>query len=253
MLPIELPVILFYLFSFLTIGSSLMVITSRDPVRAVLFLILAFFNAAGIFLLLKAELIAMLLVIVYVGAVAVLFLFIVMMLNINKSKAKENVIGYAPLGIVVAIILFVELFFIIQSSATILESDNTNAENNKTVVEEIVTEEATTEVVATKEKMSSLVDGKEVLTSDIEASTIEVTKTDKKLRTNTEMIGMVLYTDFAYLFQLCGLILLVAMIGAISLAHRQRDGVRKQKISDQLERDRNKTIEVVKVESGKGV
>jgi len=252
MLPVELPVILFYLFSFLTIGSALMVITSRDPVKAVLFLILAFFNAAGIFLLLKAELVAMLLVIVYVGAVAVLFLFIVMMLNINTSKAKENIIGYAPLGIVVAIILFVELFFILQSSSAILETDIAVVKTNSAITIESKGDVATKiENVELKVGDPNLVpDASTDAPVDVEA--IEKTPAKKKL-TNTEMIGMVLYTDFAYLFQLCGLILLVAMIGAISLAHRQRDGVRKQKISDQLNRDRNKTIEIVKVESGKGV
>lgn len=233
MLPVELPVLLFYLFSFLTIGAALMVIMSSDPVRAVLFLIVTFFNAAGIFILLKAELVAMLLVIVYVGAVAVLFLFVVMMLNINVAKAKENIIGYAPLGIVVAIILFVELFFIIQSSTNVL--DNKIIENKNVVAENVIKE--------TSIEIAKIKDEKQIVTID----------SKEKKFTNAETIGMVLYTKYAYLFQLCGLILLVAMVGAITLAHRQRDGVKKQNISEQLSRDKRKTIELVKVESGKGV
>ncbi len=210
-----LPVILFYVFSALTIACSLAVITAKDPVKAVLFLILTFFNAAGLFILLKAEFIAMLLVIVYVGAVAILFLFVVMMLNINMTKMKDHMLDYAPLGLLVAFVMFIELFFVIEASQYTM-----------------------------KERSNILISSNEV-TSTI-AENVEVV-------TNTEVIGRVLYTEYALLFQLSGLILLVAMIGAITLAHRRREGVKKQKIADQVARDRRKTVKVIKVETGKGV
>ena len=199
-----IPTILFYAFSFVVIASAIAVVSSKNPVHSVLFLILAFFNAAGLFVLLGAELIAMLLVIVYVGAVAVLFLFVVMMLNVNFAAMKEGFIRYLPIGLSVAVLLFVELFFVLYASTLTLDLDR-----NVEVVEEGVT--------------------------------------------NAHAIGNVLYTNYAYLFQIAGLILLVAMIGAIVLTHRQRPGVKKQKIDEQLARDPKETIEMVKVESGKGI
>ncbi len=178
-------------------------VTARNPVYSVLYLILGFFNAAGLFVLLGAELLAMLLVIVYVGAVAVLFLFVVMMLNINFVKMKEGFVRYLPLALLVATILFAELFFVIDISTMKLDL-------------------ASQAVVARGEV------------------------------TNAEAIGRVLYTDYVLLFQLAGMILLVAMIGAIVLTHRQREGVRKQKIEQQLARNPKRSIRMVDVKVGKG-
>lgn len=199
-----LPVILFYVFSGLTVLSALLVITVKNPVQAVLFLIFGFFNASGLFVLLGAELLAMLLIIVYVGAVAILFLFVVMMLNIHVTRSKEAMLRYLPLGIGIAAILLFEIVFTLYSST---------------------------------------------LSLDIKAETVQHAHS----LTNVHAIGNVLYTDYMYLFQLSGLILFVAMIAAIVLTHRERSGVRKQKISDQLSRTRADAVDVVKVEIGKGV
>jgi len=196
-------VILFYLFSFLAILSAVMVISSKNPVHSVFFLILAFFNSAGLFLLLGAELLAMLLIIVYVGAVAVLFLFVVMMLNINFAKMKEGLLRHMPLGILVAALLVGELLFVIYWSPL----------------------------------------GQAPIPLESVASA----------KTNTEAIGNVLYTDYAFLFQLAGLILLVAMIGAIVLTHRQREGVKRQDKQKQISRKREDTIEIVRIKSGRGI
>lgn len=195
--------IMFYVFSVIAVLSALAVISVKNPVYSVLFLILSFFNAAGLFVLMGAEFLAMLLVIVYVGAVAVLFLFVVMMLNINFAKMKEGLLHYLPIGLLVATTLFAELFFVLSSSAKKLA-----IEKPTDVTEKI---------------------------------------------TNTEAIGRVLYTDYAYLFQISGLILLIAMIGAIVLTHRNREGVRKQDINSQLSRSRKDTIMVVNVEKGRGI
>ena len=189
----------FYLFALVTCLSGLMVISSRNPVHSVLFLILAFFNAAGLFILLNAEFLAMLLVVVYVGAVAVLFLFVVMMLDINFSELREGFQKYRPLGLVIGGILIAELI------ATFFEySDMTQ----------------------------SLPDPGGVH--------------------NTRALGQVIYTDYIYLFQLAGLILLVAMVGAIALTLRRRAGVRRQVIADQNSRTRDETVRLAKVRSGDG-
>ncbi len=190
----------FYIFASITCLAGLMVITSRNPVHSVLFLILAFFNAAGLFILLGAEFLAMLLVVVYVGAVAVLFLFVVMMLDINFSELREGFQRYMPLGLGVAGLLLTEILFVFF-----------NREN--------------------------------MLDSAISSSSIS----------NTRALGRVLYTDYIYLFQLAGLILLVAMIGAITLTLRKRENVRKQSINKQNERKRENTIEVVSVPTGAGI
>ena len=191
--------VFFYLFALVTCLSGLMVISSRNPVHSVLFLILAFFNAAGLFILLNAEFLAMLLVVVYVGAVAVLFLFVVMMLDINFSELREGFQKYRPLGLVVGSILIAELI------ATFFEY------------------------------------------SDMSTSL----PTQQGVH-NTRALGQVIYTDYIYLFQLAGLILLVAMVGAIALTLRRRSGVRRQVISDQNIRTRQETIRLAKVQSGKG-
>lgn len=194
--------IIFYIFASLTVISALSVIMAKNPVYSVLFLILAFFSSAGIFILLGAEFVAMLLIIVYVGAVAVLFLFVVMMLNINFEEMRHGFLKYLPFGILLALVLMVDFYLVFEESVPNIAVKATN------------------------------------IHPDI---------------TNTEAIGMVLYTDYIYHFQLSGLILLVAMIGAIVLTHRNRDGVRKQVISEQLSRNPLKTVEIVKVEFGKGI
>ena len=191
--------VFFYLFALVTCLSGLMVISSRNPVHSVLFLILAFFNAAGLFILLNAEFLAMLLVVVYVGAVAVLFLFVVMMLDINFSELREGFQKYRPLGLVIGGILIAELI------ATFFEYSD----------------------------MSSSLPAQQGVH-------------------NTRALGRVIYTDYIYLFQLAGLILLVAMVGAIVLTLRRRSGVRRQVISEQNSRTRQETIRLAKVQSGKG-
>ena len=190
----------FYVFAGVTCLAGLMVISSRNPVHSVLFLILAFFNSAGLFVLLGAEFLAMLLVVVYVGAVAVLFLFVVMMLDINFAELRDGFQRYMPLGLGVGGILLAEILF----------------------------------VFFTREEMSENLN----LVSEV---------------SNTRALGRVLYTDYIYLFQVAGLILLVAMIGAITLTLRRRENVRKQSISTQNDRTREETIQVVKVPNRIGV
>ena len=190
----------FYLFASITCLAGLMVISSRNPVHSVLFLILAFFNAAGLFVLLGAEFLAMLLVVVYVGAVAVLFLFVVMMLDINFVELREGFQRYMPLGLGVGGVLLAEILFVFFNSADMPESV--------------------------------------VMVNEV---------------SNTRALGRILYTDYIYLFQLAGLILLVAMIGAIALTLRKRENVRRQSIASQIERTREESIEVVSVPSNTGV
>ena len=190
----------FYIFAGVTCLAGLMVISSRNPVHSVLFLILAFFNSAGLFVLLGAEFLAMLLVVVYVGAVAVLFLFVVMMLDINFAELREGFQRYMPLGLGVGGLLLAEILFVFFNREEMPENVN--------------------------------------LVSEV---------------SNTRALGRVLYTDYIYLFQVAGLILLVAMIGAITLTLRRRENVRKQSISAQNDRTREETIQVVKVPSRIGV
>lgn len=190
----------FYLFAFFTLFSAAMVISARNPVHSVLFLILAFFNGAGLFILLGAEFVAMILVIVYVGAVAVLFLFVVMMLDVSFTGLRQGAMRYVPLGVLLGGILLAELTFLYavwrpEPAAPLLESDITN----------------------------------------------------------TEALGRLLYTEYVYAFQAAGLILLVAMIGAIVLTHRKRPGVRRQNVSDQQARTREESMELHKVTPGTGV
>ncbi len=198
-----LATVVFYVLSVVLVFSALMVISARNPVHCVLFLILSFFNAAGLFLLIGAEYLAMTLIIVYVGAVAVLFLFVVMMLDVNFTELRQGFLRYLPVGAGVAIVLFVELMIAFAASL-----------------------KAPLEVVQAKAPMAGV--------------------------PNTQAIGSVLYTDYAYIFQVGGLILLVAMIGAIVLTHRTRTGVRRQNISAQVARKRSDAVQVVKVKSGQG-
>jgi NADH-quinone oxidoreductase subunit J len=194
-----LSAVFFYLFAAITLLAGLMVVSARNPVHSVLFLILAFFNAAGLFVLLHAEFLAMLLVVVYVGAVAVLFLFVVMMLDINFVELREGFQRYRPLGLLIAGVLLVELFVTFFS---------------------LTGSDATMPVM-----------------SDVH---------------NTLALGRVIYTDYIYLFQLAGLILLVAMIGAITLTLRKRGGVKRQHIGSQNIQSRADTVRLAKVRSGEG-
>lgn len=194
--------LLFYMFAGVMLLSAIMVVSSRNSVHSVLFLILAFFNSAGLFILLHAEFIAMLMVIVYVGAVAVLFLFVVMMLDIKVAEAKGMLKAYIPIGLLVVVCLLFEILMVGGSwqAITYAVSDGINPAVN-----------------------------------------------------NTESLGLLLYTKYAYLFQASGVTLLVAMIGAIVLTLRKKDGVKRQKISEQVYRPVKDCIEVVKVEIGKGI
>jgi NADH-quinone oxidoreductase subunit J len=197
----------FYLFAAVAVASGVMVISARNPVHSVLFLILAFFNAAGLFVLLGAEFLAMILVVVYVGAVAVLFLFVVMMLDINFVELREGFMRYLPVGGAIGLALLAELVLVFGAWAV-------------------------------------APDAKDMLRVRIEASSGV---------TNTEALGRVLYTDYIYLFQAAGLILLIAMVGAIVLTLRQRVGVRRQSIAVQLRRRKEETLEVKDVPTGSGI
>jgi NADH-quinone oxidoreductase subunit J len=183
----------FYLFAGIVLLSGLCVITARNPVHSVLWLVLAFFNAAGLFVLLGAEFIAFLMVIVYVGAVAVLFLFVVMMLEIDFANLRKGAMQYVPIGLAIGGVLLAELAF---------------------------------------------------LYSGWEITPLNTAPADVQ---NTEALGQILYTDYIFPFQISGLILFVAMIGAIVLTHRQRPGVRKQNIGAQHARRPEDVMEVRKV------
>jgi NADH-quinone oxidoreductase subunit J len=197
----------FWLFAIVLIGSGAMVVTARNPVHSVLFLILAFFNAAGLFVLLGAEFLAMILVVVYVGAVAVLFLFVVMMLDINFVKLREGFLRYLPIGTLIGLVLLAELV---------------------------------------------LVFGAWITAPDI-ASAISAPAPPIARVANTAALGALLYTRYVYVFQAAGIILLIAMIGAIVLTLRARQDVRRQRISLQQARLRSETIELVKMPPGQGV
>ena len=195
----------FYIFSAVILLSSLMVISSRNPVHSVLFLILAFFNAAGLFVILHAEFLAMILIIVYVGAVAVLFLFVVMMLDFKTSLEKSNILQYMPIGIFVGMVFISELIIVL---------------------------------INTKLELKNI----QILTNPL---------SDFGNLTNTEAIGSILYTDYILYFQVSGIILLVAMVGSIVLTLRDREGVKRQSILQQL--DRTSQIELKDVKSREGV
>ena len=197
----------FYVFAFVVMSSAAMVVVSRNPVYSVLFLILAFFNAAGLFVLIGAEFIAMILVIVYVGAVAVLFLFVVMMLDINLTELREGFLKYLPVGALIGIVLLVEILL---GLGVFGGGSGTLAALSKGGMQPVAID-------------------------------------------NTRAIGQVLYTQYFYLFQVAGLVLLVAMIGAIVLTLRRRPGVRRQRISEQLYRPKDEAVTVVKVPTRGGV
>ena len=203
-----LQAIAFWVFATVVVLSAGAVVISRNPVYSVLFLILAFFNTAALFVLIGAEFIAMILIIVYVGAVAVLFLFVVMMLDINLAKIREGFLEYLPVGVMIGAGLFFEILF----ALGVLWGSNSDT------------------IVALSKA------GAQVAAID-----------------NTRAIGRVLYTQYFYLFQVAGLVLLVAMIGAIVLTLRSRPGVRRQKVGEQLYRSKADAITVVKVPTRGGV
>ncbi|NPD67918.1 NADH-quinone oxidoreductase subunit J [Lichenicola cladoniae] len=196
--------IAFYLFAAILVVSGVMVVSARNPVHAVLFLILAFFNAAGLFLIAGAEFLAMILVIVYVGAVAVLFLFVVMMLDVNFNQLREGLQRYTPVGAAVGVALFAELVFTIGGWKVI-------------------------------PAMHPVASGPGPAIS------------------NTEALGRLIYTDYVFLFQACGLVLLVAMIGAIVLTLRERPSARRQDVTLQHLRTPADTLEMMSLSIGDGV
>ena len=197
----------FYLFAAVTIASAVMVISSRNPVHSVLFLILAFFNAAGLFVLCGAEFLAMVLVVVYVGAVAVLFLFVVMMLDIDFAELKAEMVQYMPLGLAIGLLMLMQL------GMTYAVWDHA-------------------------EQAQAL----------RQAATPDVAQVE-----NTRALGMLIYDKYIYLFQAAGLVLLVAVIGAIVLTLRHRKDVKRQNVLAQMWRDPAKAMELKDVKPGQGL
>lgn len=196
----------FHIFAFILVLSALFVITARNPVHSVLFLILAFFNAAGLFVLLGAEFLAFILAIVYVGAVAVLFLFVVMMLDISFDDLRKGAMQYLPLGGLVGAVLLAEL---------VMLAVNWRASEN---------------VEFYREHLAGASD-----------------------KGNTGDLGQIIYTDYFLIFQMSGLVLLIAMIGAIVLTLRERPNVKRQKVADQTSLKRSDVVEVKKVTPGTGI
>jgi len=199
----------FYLFASICVASAVMVIASKNPVHSVLFLILAFVNAAGLFVLMGAEFLAMILVIVYVGAVAVLFLFVVMMLDVDFTALRQGFLDYLPVGGLVGIVFFGELVAMLVAGSGAL---------------------GTGAAKAIAEPIPPLADV-----------------------TNTEALGLVLYTRYVYYFEVAGLVLLVAMIGAIVLTLRHKPNVKRQNIADQVARTKATAIKIRRVRPGQGI
>jgi len=202
-----LQAIAFYAFAAVAVAAGFLVISARNPVHSVLYLILAFFSSAALFVLLGAEFIALILVIVYVGAVAVLFLFVVMMLDIDFRVLREGFLQYLPIGALVGIVLLIELLLILGTW--------------------VISPEAIGAGAAPAPAMDEV--------------------------SNTRALGQVLYTQYAYLFQAAGMILLVAMIGAIVLTFRPRTGGKRQVIAAQSFRKREDGVELKKIEPGQGL
>jgi NADH-quinone oxidoreductase subunit J len=200
-----LATIAFYVLAVIAVISAFAVISARNPVHSVLFLILTFFTAAGLFVLLGAEFLAMLLVIVYVGAVAVLFLFVVMMLDVDFVELKQGFLSYMPIGALIAAALLAELGLVASAAVS--------------------------------------ANGAPIAIGPAESTGI----------TNAEAIGLVLYTDYLLVFQMAGLVLFVAMIGAIVLTLRHRPGVRKQDIAAQVGRKRSEGVELKDIRPGQGL
>jgi NADH-quinone oxidoreductase subunit J len=200
-----LPALFFYLFAGLCVASAFMVIAAKNPVHSVLYLILAFVNAAGLFVMMGAEFLAMILIVVYVGAVAVLFLFVVMMLDVDFAELREGFLNYMPIGAIIGSILFLELL-----SVLLFWVINPNVPQS--------------------------------ISAPIPTAV-----------TNTEALGRVLYTQYVYYFQAAGVVLLVAMIGAIVLTLRHKPNVKRQSISDQVARSKESAIEIRQVRPGQGI
>ena len=200
--------IFFYLFSAVAIASAIMVVGARNPVHSVLFLILAFFNAAGLFVLLGAEFLAMILVVVYVGAVAVLFLFVVMMLDVDFVELRQGFLNYMPIGALVGVVLLAELLIVLSGW---------------------------------------------VFAPNIAATAAGAPIPALDVASNTAALGDILYTRYIFFFQAAGVILLIAMVGAIVLTLRHKPNVRRQSIAAQVARTPATAIEVRKVESGRGL
>ncbi len=197
--------IVFYFFSIITIFSSIMVISSKNTIHAVFFLILDFVSISCLFIMLGAEFLGMITLIVYVGAVAVLFLFVVMMININFSELKSGFLNYLPFGSLIGLVILLELFIMVGAWKYRPEFLNT----------------------------SELIINKNI--------------------SNTQSIGNVIYTDYIHYFQISGVILLVAMIGAILLTFQKRDYLKRQNITDQVSRERSDSVIIKEVDSFKGV
>lgn len=195
----------FYIFSFILLLSALCVITARNPVHSVLFLILAFFNASALFILLGAEFVGMILAIVYVGAVAVLFLFVVMMLDVDFAGLRKGAMQYVPLGLIIGTVLLAELVFLYMAWTT------------------------------------------------ADGAHMNLASPSPEDLPNTKALGSVLYTQYIFPFQVSGLILLVAMIGAITLTLRHRSNVRRQVVSRQIATQSRDVVELRKVKTGGGV
>jgi NADH-quinone oxidoreductase subunit J len=202
-----LSAIFFYLFAGVCVASAFMVIAAKNPVHSVLFLILTFVNAAGLFLLMGAEFLAMILIVVYVGAVAVLFLFVVMMLDVDFAELREGFLNYLPVGALVGVIFLVELLLVV--GTWIIGAGVPKA-----------------------------------ITSPIPPADVI---------SNTEALGLVLYTRYIYYFQAAGMVLLVAMIGAIVLTLRHKPNVKRQSAASQIGRTREASIAMRDVRPGEGI
>ena len=200
-----LPVVFFYLFAGVCVACAFMVIAAKNPVHSVLYLILAFVNAAGLFMLMGAEFLAMILIVVYVGAVLVLFLFVVMMLDVDFAELRQGFLQYLPIGVLVGVVFLAELLLVV--GAWVIGPGLPQA-------------------------ISSPIPGN---------------------LTNTEALGRVLYTQYVYYFQASGVVLLVAMIGAIVLTLRHKPNIKRQNISDQVARTKQTAMDVRQVKSGQGL
>ena len=200
-----LPALFFYLFAGICVACAFMVIAAKNPVHSVLYLILAFVNASGLFVLMGAEFLAMILIVVYVGAVAVLFLFVVMMLDVDFAELREGFLQYLPVGALVGVVFLAELLLVV--GAWVI---------GPTVPQSI--------------------------TAPIPTGV-----------TNTEALGRVLYTQYIYYFQAAGVVLLVAMVGAIVMTLSHKPNVKRQNAADQIARTRETAIEIRKVQPGQGI
>ena len=210
----SIAVLAFYVFAGVAVFSAVMVVASKNPVHSVLFLISTFIAAAGLFVLMGAEYLAMVLIVVYVGAVAVLFLFVVMMLDVDFVEMKQGFLQYLPIGGALAAVVLFELILVV--SVWAFPSDVELARAHP-------------------------------------APTAAQTVADPNGPTNIEALGLILYTDYVHYFQIAGIVLLVAMIGAILLTFRVREGVKKQDPARQVARRREEGVELVDVKSGQGL